>query len=250
MRLLTPLLLALALSPGAALAQDAADYAQQLAELRAEVEALSAEVELRKEERRAELRSLDAQQTEFEVQLRREEVRLEQLRRSVDERKAELADDEVAAEVLTPVAREGLDLLRELVSEGLPYREDERLAELDRLEAQLDEGVVRPQQAVSRVWQFLEDELRLTRENAPDRQIIDVQGTEVLASVARVGMLSMYFRTDDGRVGRAVRGGEDWTWEVYTERSDVELTNALFDNLVKQIRVGWFELPNALGGAS
>jgi hypothetical protein len=79
-----------------------------------------------------------------------------------------------------------------------------------------------------------------------DRQVIPLDEGEVLVDVARLGMVSMYFRTDDGRIG-AVRGTPgSWRWEVFTDSNDIALAQELFEALDKQVRVGFFELPNAL----
>lgn len=239
-----PLLLAfVAGSP--ALAQDDA-RARRLADLRAEVAELSETIELERDDLRARLRALDAQKADVQVQLRRAELRLTELRKAADERKDALAGEESAGEALNPVIKDGLAELRKVVRAGLPFRVDERLAALDALEAQVDEGVLRPRKAAHRVWQFYEDELRLTRENALDRQVIELGGEEVFAEVARIGTLAIYFRTEEGVVGRAVRSGEDWTWTPYTDAASIEQVEGLFDALEKQIRAGWFELPDLI----
>lgn len=240
MPLALPLLLALA---GPALAQDDA-RARRLADLRAEVAELSETIELERDDLRARLRAIDAQKADVQVQLRRAELRLTELRKAADERKDALAGEESAGEALTPAIKEGLAELRKVVRSGLPFRVQERLDALDALEAQVDEGVLRPRKAAHRVWQFYEDELRLTRENALDRQLISLEGDELFVEVARIGMLAIYFRTEEGVVGHAVRSGDDWTWTPYTDAGSIEHVEGLFDALEKQIRAGWFELPD------
>lgn len=236
-------LLALTFTITPALAEDATEYASRLAELRSEVAALNEAIEVEKEDQRGRLRSLDAQQAELEGQIRREELRIRQLREAVAEREALIADDAESADALVPVVRDTLATLRTSVSEGLPYRSAERLAALDELSAKVADGSLRPQRAAARTWQFVEDELRLTRESALDRQVIALDGEDHLVEVARIGMIALYFRADDGRVGRAVRAGSDWVFEPYADAVAVEKVEAVFDALSKQIRQGWFELP-------
>jgi hypothetical protein len=62
-----------------ALASDIETQAEQLASLRSEVEALSSQLELDKEDLRGRLRAVEAQTVDLEVQIRREELRLERL---------------------------------------------------------------------------------------------------------------------------------------------------------------------------
>lgn len=239
-----PLLLGLLLPIGA-LADDS-EQARRLAELRAEVETLAAEVEAAKEDARGELRSLELQQTDLEARIRQEEVRVEELERMIERQREALQSEAIAGEVLTPVIEKALADIRASIQSSLPYRHDERLGEVERLEKQLVDGTVTPQRATMRVWQLIEDELRLTRENIMDRQVIPLDGAEVLADVARIGMMMMYFRTEDGRVGAVTGSPGAWTYTVFTAGGDITATQELFDALEKQVRVGWFELPNAL----
>jgi len=234
----------LALSPLAFGQED--ERAARLAELRAEVADLAEEIEMEREDQRGRLRALDAQKADAQVQLRRAELRLTEVQKAMEERREALAGEENSGDALTPVVRDALDQLRSLVRSGLPYRVDERLAALDRLEAQVDEGVLRPQKAAHRVWQFFEDELRLTRENALDRQVIELAGSDTLVQVARVGMLAVYFKAEDGRIGQAVRTDGGWQWVVLDDPADAEHVDAFIDALGKQIRTGWFHLPGLI----
>ena len=102
---------------------------------------------------------------------------------------------------------------------------------------------MRPQRAAAQTWQFVEDELRLTRESAMDRQVVPFEGSEHLAEVARIGMIAMYFRTGEGQVGRAVLRDGQWAFEAFASAADIERVDNVFDALTKQIRQGWFELP-------
>ncbi|TNE84873.1 MAG: DUF3450 family protein [Deltaproteobacteria bacterium] len=227
----------------AAHAEDASEYAARLAELRADVASLNEAIEMEKEDQRGQLRGLDAQKAELQAQIRREELRVRQLQEAVAERETLLADDSESADELVPVITATLTALKTSVNEGLPYRVSERLAAIEELETKLADGSLRPQRAAARTWQFVEDELRLTRENTLDRQIIEIDGEDALVEVARVGMVAMYFRTDDGRVGRAVGSAGNWSFETYAKGATSERVEGVFDALTKQIRAGWFELP-------
>ncbi|MEJ2477709.1 MAG: DUF3450 family protein, partial [Desulfobacterales bacterium] len=122
----------------------------------------------------------------------------------------------------------------------------ERLAELEELETQLDNGVVTAQRAVNRLWAFIEDEFRISRENAIYSQSIALAGENVLVDVAKIGSVMMYFRTRDLEYGRAVATPQGWRFELFDSAREQELVARLFDSLRKQIRQGYFELPEAL----
>ena len=238
---LSATLLALLLAP---VAHAADDQAERLAELRTEVERLSSEVREAQEVHRAELRSLELQKTEMQNRIRQEEVRLDQLQRLADKQRQTIEAESKAGEVLLPVLTQAMTDLEAQIQAGLPYHTDERLAEVGKLRTQLDEGTLSPQKASSRLWQLVEDELRLARESQLNHQVIDLEGEQVLADVARVGMIAMYFRTPDGRAGTVTGTPGAYTWTTYGDSTSVTQVNHLFDSLDKQIRVGFFELPN------
>ena len=238
---------AVLLTSTAVAAEDSASkYAEELAELRKDVETLSGEIETKKDELRSRLRALESQKADIEAQIRREEIRLAQVQRRVEEQKEEARRTNEAGEVLRPVLEQAITKQKAKIREGLPYRIEDRIADLEKLENQLKEGTLRPQKAASRLWQYVEDELRLTRENIIDRQVIELEGKEVMVDIGRLGMVSAFFKSPDGRVGYAERAGDGWTWKVESNAAQIERIEGLFDALSKQIRVGWFEIPAVL----
>ncbi|MEL6345332.1 MAG: DUF3450 family protein [Myxococcota bacterium] len=249
LRPLLPILLISLLSPTAQ-AQSIEQQAEQLAQLRAEVEALSSELELEKEDLRGRLRALESQKVDLEVQIRREEMRLERLLAEEEKQKL-LLEESAGIDDLTPVVRKGIETFRATVESGLPFKRDERLKALEDLENQLTEGSMSPEKAASRLWAFSQDERRLTRENALDRQVIPLNGEDILVDVARLGMIAMYFKTPDETYGMALPSsdGNGWTWTMLTNSGDSAQAEALFDALERGIRVGWFTLPQPLSGA-
>jgi len=56
----------------------------------------------------------------------------------------------------------------------------------------------------------------------------------------------MYFRTRDLKYGRAVETSSGWRFELLDTARDQELVARLYDSLRKQIRQGYFQLPDAL----
>jgi len=144
----------------------------------------------------------------------------------------------------------GLAEVRSAVEGGLPFRVAERVAALDELRAAVERGEIPATKALGRLWAFVEDELRLARENAVDRQTVALGGVEVLAEVARLGMAALLFRAPDGRVGFAARDGAGWTWRVVDDEADAASVTAVLDSLKKGIRTGAFELPWAFAEVS
>jgi hypothetical protein len=237
-------------SLGIAADGDVQALAKRLAGLRAEVEELSGEVDSKKAEIDAKLRSIRGQKADLEMQVQREETRLEQLRGAVNKHRERIEAHKQTENTLEPATLAAIAQVRTTVEQSLPFKRAERLAELDKLEEQLKGGLISPQKATSRLWQFVEDELRLTRENGLYRQIVEINGEEVLADVARVGMVAIYFKTEDARFGMAQSTQEGWQWQKLSDEKSSKQVRLLFESFKKNIRVGYFEVPNALPAAA
>lgn len=237
------------LSTGALAAEVIDSRAAELAGLRREVETLSSDLGFRKEDLRGRLKAVEAQKVEIEVQIRREELRLAQVEGEAAARRAELAESVTRGGTLAPALVVSIARIRGTVEAGLPFHVTERLAELDTMREQLESGVVTPESAASRLWAFTEDELRLVRENGLDRQVVTLDGEELLADVARLGMVALYFRTDGGVVGTAVHADAGWAWKALTSRDEQKAVGTLFEKLKHGVRSGAFTLPNpSVGG--
>ena len=225
-----------------ALAADVDALAENLAQLRGEVEALSNELTLEKEDLRSRLRAMAAQKADLQVQVRQQELRAEQLDQAVEaEREAREAHIESTSALVDPV-RDSIHEVRGVVQEGVPFHTEQRLGELDGLESALDGGEKTPREVASALWSFCEDEKRLARENALDRQVVELDGESMLVDVARLGMVALFFKTDAGEVGQAIKGA-GWSWERIEDAEERARVLELFGALEKQIRVGLFELP-------
>jgi len=229
-----------------AVAQEVADTrAAELAKLRREVETMSQDLTLANEDLRSQLKAIEAQKVEIEVQIRREELRLAQIDGESASRKAELEQFSTRGATLIPAVHDSIGKIRAAVQSGLPFHATERLQELDQIDAQLSAGSITPETATARLWAFTEDELRLARENGLDRQVVTVDGAEVLADVARLGMVALYFRTDGGVVGTAVcNANGSWSWHKLEGRDAQKSVGTLFEKLAHGIRSGTFVLPN------
>jgi len=237
-------LAALCLAPAAH--AEPASQAAKLAELRAEVERLSSAVESEHETTRGDVRRIQLEKADLEARVRRQQARVQELDRMIAKQRALVQDDQVAGDVLAPVLYQAIDELRAQIHAGLPYRVAQRVEGVDQLETKLRAGSLTPQKATARLWQLYEDELRLTRENMMDRAEITLDGDDMLVDVARIGMVSMYFRTHDDRYGAAYPSAQGWTFRILGDGTSSAQVANLFDSLHKQVRIGFFELPSTL----
>ena len=236
---------ATALSAG----DEISELAEKLIGLRGEVESLHDAINSKQQDHRNRMASLSQRRAELEAQLQRQELDVEKLRRKISEieETAASADEESAA--LRPVAMSSARSLEDHLSSSLPFTLDKRLAEIEQVRSKLSKNEISAPRALNQLWTFVEDELRLSRQNGLFRQTIELDGEEQLADVVRLGMVMLFFRTGDGRYGHAQRSGDDWSYSVLDEGADDDV-EALFEDFEKQVRTGYFRIPNALPGGA
>jgi hypothetical protein len=243
--------LAIGLVPIVGFGQDGtlAALAEQLIQLRGEVEALNDDIESRQQDHRNRMSSLSQRRAELEAQIQRQELDIKKLQRTIDElnAKSEAVAQESAS--LRPVAEQSITRLESRVKAGLPFTVDERLAELGGVRTKLEKGEISAPRALNQLWTFVEDELRLSRENGLFRQTIVLDDEEQLADVVRLGMTMLFFHTGDGEYGHATRNGDGWTY-VTVGDEQAQHVEALFEDFEKQVRTGFFTVPNALVGGA
>ena len=220
--------------------------AERLASLRKEVDGLASDLEENKEEFKGRIRSYATQKAELEAEIQRARMRLTQLQESHEKRVEKLSAEDTQIAVLTPAVLESIGILKMKMQQGIPFKRDERIAELDRLIRQIDEKLLHPVNAFARLWDQTEDEFRLARESGMYKQVVTLDGKEVLADVIRVGMVAMYVQTKDGKIGKSIYRDGVWSFEKITAPKERNEVMYLFDSFKKQIRTGLFVLPNAL----
>ncbi len=236
--------------PARAQSSNFENLAKELAALRSEVESLSAEIDTIKEDTRNRIRNFSSQKVSLEAEIQREQLRVKQLNQALEQVKERIREAGELQRELKPSVLEAIDQVIVPVREGLPFRIEERVNALEKLKKELEDDVIAPATAVQRLWTSIEDEMRLGRENGMYQQTLVVDGEEILADVGRIGMVMMYFRTPDKRYGKAVRMGGGWDYEVFANPEDNVRAEKLFRSFETRVRVGFFELPNALPGGA
>lgn len=255
-RALGVLSMLLSLSPwaGPAHAGEVERLARTLVQMRTEVERLTDALEEAKRARSAAQRAVESQRLQVEAELLRERLRVRQLREALQRKQAELVAAQADDAALRPTFGAGLASLRAYVDEALPFQREARLKALADLEAKVGEGLLTPRAALTRLWAFAEDELRLTRETGRFRQTLEIGGQERLVDVVRLGMVGLYYQSGRAADGAAMAGvvrraGDGWATVPATTPEDAAAIAGLFDAFAKQIRTGHFRLPSALPAA-
>ncbi|HPS29619.1 MAG TPA: DUF3450 family protein [bacterium] len=220
--------------------------AKELIRLRSEVEAKNSEVENKKQEMKARMKTISLQKTELEASIQREQLRVKQLEQTLNRKKTSIATADFDSTALKKPVDDAIIALKALIITQIPFKTAERIKELDELKTGMDSGQISPYSAVARLWSFVEDEFRLTRENGIFRQTIKIDGKEKLADVARIGTVMMFYKTSDGAAGSVKKTDSSFEYVPFTGKVQTEQVLILFDQLKKQIRTGYFEIPNAL----
>jgi hypothetical protein len=237
----------------AAWGQDFEKKAAELARLRAAVEQLEGQIQNERSSSSAELKSLIAQKGELSLLVQKEKIRVTALQKEHSRQLVHLEAENAKSSKMAPVLIESTKVVEKMVRSSLPFKQNERLADLSRIRQAVLRRTLSPQTAASQLWQFIEDELKLCQESGLYQQAIPLEDKTILADVARLGMVALLFRTNDGRCGFAEQQ-KDGSYRFRTVKPGPvqEGIREVFDALKKQIRSGFFRvpLPPITGGAS
>ncbi|MEM1025106.1 MAG: DUF3450 family protein [Myxococcota bacterium] len=222
--------------------------AERLIELRSEVETLNDELDSKQQQHKNRLNALAQRQAGLESELQSKQLQLKKIVKSLDEKRAEVAAQNEASKELVPVVESVGRRIKAYVDSGLPFQLEDRRAGPDDLVKDVAEDEMTAPRALNRMWSLLEDEFRIAKENGLFRQEVVVEGTAQLSDVLRLGSIMMFFRTPEQTFGVARRQGDGWVYEV-ASGAEEKLIDELFKNFEKQVRTGFFELPNGIEGS-
>lgn len=224
--------------------------ARQLAKLENDVQLLYDDVKNKTENLRNQDRIFQARKAEVQADIQRKNLRLKQVNQELDKQTELLKSQSEQNRDILPVVFKGISVLRDYINTSLPFKRDERLSQLDDLESKLnpEKPVLLPERALNTLWAYYEDEIRLNKEHGIYKQTVRLDNQNVLSDVVKVGMIGMFYRAPDGRYGVISQrdGGGGWTISSLESEGQREDVTILMDAFVKQIRTGYFELPNFL----
>ena len=222
------------------------NLAESLMKLRADVERLDSAIISEKESYSASIRSLLRQKDDLTSVVAREELSIKQTRQELDKVRKEITEASKNSEGLKPLLVEAVEKLRTNIENSLPFKTSDRLADLSKIEEQIKNDLVTPQKGLALVWNSYTDAMRMTKENGLFKQTIKLDGEDRLAEVARVGTMMLFFKTPDNEVGYVQKSATGYGYKKAQTKENKEQILALFDAFKKQIRTGYFTLPNAV----
>ena len=222
------------------------NMAESLMKLRADVEQLDASITDEKDAYKAQMKSLLRQKNDLESVVGREDLKIKQIQRELTKVKKEIKEAGKNTQGLKPLVLNALDILESNVKTALPFKTTERLADIEKIRSQLNAGLIAPQKALALTWNAYGDAIRMTKENGIFKQTITIDGTERLAEVARLGTVAMFYKLPDDSVGFVDKDANGWYYKEVIAKEQQKQVLALFDSFRKQIRAGYFTLPNAI----
>jgi len=227
-------------------AQSTKDIVNSIMQLRGDVEGLYTNIKENELRYKTEIKSLAMQSTDLESQINRESTALKLAKSELDAIKLKIKEAATGNDEIKPLVVEALSLLETSIKNGIPFMVKDRVNSLKKIRSDLDEGIITSEKALSLTWASYDDTIRITKEIGLFKQKITLNGKEVLAKVAKIGSVMMFFSTPSNEVGYVEKTGTTYNYKHITDPKDIKKIVDLFDALQKQIKTGYFELPNAL----
>jgi len=227
-------------------APKSAAMAEKLAALRTQINDLDASLRSRRNLAATELRGLQARASELGLAEDAERIKVQTLEAEVAALEASIAGNDERSEALRGAVREAISRLREVVKNGLPFKQEQRLEALTQIARDLESGKADAAAAAARVWRFVQDERRLasTVEQADVSLVLSGDDTPTLVRVVRVGTVAMFVYAGSDRWGHVVRGPTgSFVYADIDDRGQRTEIKRLFESVEKQIREGRYRLP-------
>ncbi len=234
---------------GTSLMANSDNMAESLMKLRAEVEQLDSSIADEKDTFKGSMKSLRMQKNDLEAMIAREDLRIKQLSAEMAKVKDEVKEAGKNSVGLKPLVLEALTMLENDIRTQIPFKTADRIADVQRLQKQVENDEITAQKGLALAWNTYGDAIRMTKENGLFKQTITLNGEDRLAEVARIGTMMMYFKTPNDEMGYVVKEGENWSYKEVITKDQRDQIASIFDAFKKQIRTGYFTLPNALVAA-
>jgi len=219
---------------------------KSIMKLRGDVEGLYSQIDENKDNYKSQMKSYAMQVADNEAQINRKETALKVANAESKKIEEQIAKKGASINDLKPMLTVAIDNLEKIVKSGIPFKIEERVADLEKIKTDLKSGNITQEKALSLVWASYDDTLRMTKEIGMFKQQIQIGEDQKLAKVAKIGTAMMFFITPDDQVGYVKNNGTDYTYVVASDDVSKKQIHTLFDALQKQIRTGYFNLPNAL----
>lgn len=222
------------------------NMAESLMKIRYDVEVLDASITEERDTYKASMSSLLRQKNDLESVISREDLKIKQIQRELNSVRKGIKEAGKNTEGLKPLLMNALDMMQDNIKTSLPFKTQDRLADIQKIKTQLQTDLITPQKALALTWNAYADSIRMSKENGIFKQTITIDGQDRLAEVARIGTVAMFFKLPDDSVGEVSKDANGWYYKEAISKKEKEQILVLFDSFKKQIRSGYFTLPNTI----
>lgn len=222
------------------------NLAEELIKLRSEIESIHLDMEQEREQFRTQSSSLNLVKSDLMASNQRLESELAQIESKLNDIKEANAGENSSKPELEAFFAETKNKIQTYISGSLPFKKNERLAAVDNIAKSVEQGKVSLYRGLTKLWNLVEDEMRLQSDVALYKQTIKIDGSEQLVDIAKVGMIAAYYKTGNDQYGVIEKDGSEWVKTKLNGNAERNAAKDLFDNLQKQIRTGTFTLPSLL----
>jgi hypothetical protein len=220
--------------------------AKELTQLRVEVDELHTKLNERKEELSYSIKTFARQKADIESSIAKEALKEKQLKKDMAKKQEEIQKSKEYAVRLKPIILKAVEGMKGYIKSSMPFKMSERMKSLEEIEQKVVDNLISPEKALNRIWSFYEDEFRLTKENGLHRQSVEIAGEKRLVDVAKVGMIAMFYRTSDGIYGMIKNVDGNFKNIPIEDSANQDKVDFIYDAYKKQIRAGYFNMPNIL----
>lgn len=210
---------------------------------RAEIETLSKEIDSIQREKQADLDQWVMRKTELQAQVEKEKLRQLQLDEKLKRLQSRVKNDSKTDPQAQKKLIHWIASFKSTVKDSIPFAQTERLETLERLEARVKKAHEPMEYILADLWAFIEDELKLASSN--EYKIIDIKinNKKRKSEVARLGLMSLFAVTPDGKIYKASKTDNKWVWSDIHSGKEQESVLALVKNLKNKNETGIYQLP-------
>lgn len=221
------------------------NLAQELVTLRSDLEKLHDQIKNQEELYQSQLQTLNIQKADLSASIQRDELRATELEQQLDHLKQTMSENFTSSTELIVAINQVTKNLKKYVSDSMPFKKSERLGAIESLEKTISLQKKSPYKVANELWALVEDEIRLHRDLGLYKQVIKIDGKEQICEIAKIGMITFYYKTADGQYGMMKQNRKAQTWSpIKIDRSeDTSEIESIFDAFKKQIKYGPFSLP-------
>lgn len=216
-----------------------------LIQLRSEIQSEADSLEALKKSINASVQSLTIEKGELKSRKKILSAQNQEMQKSLLKKKSLFKSaDKTKVDGLALESIKGIKQIKRYIKDSVPFKKDQRLNKISNLIDQYNDQKITSIQLLEKYWSFLQDEDRLSRSVEIHSGDVVLNGKTYKTQQLKLGLISLYFKLTDGRLGHYVKSGDQtWKAEILEDSKSVKEVERLFSAVQKQIKSGEYELP-------